>query len=48
MAAAKQKLSAKENIKKAQEAWQKISPEGRAEARPEGREREKPGSHQGG
>jgi hypothetical protein len=44
MATAKQKEAARENIQKAQEAWQSMSPEERAEAQPEGREREKPGA----
>ena len=44
MATAKQKEAARKNIKKAQEAWQEMSPEERAAAQPEGRGREKPGA----
>ena len=44
MATEKQKQAARKNIKKAQEAWQEMSPRERALAQPEGREREKPGA----
>lgn len=44
MATAKQKQAARENIKKAQETWQEMSPRQRAQAQPEGGEREKPSS----
>lgn len=39
-----QKQAARKNIKKSQEAWQSMSPKERAEAQPEGGEREKPGA----
>ena len=48
MATQKQKEAAKENIKKAQEKWQEMLPEERAESQPEGRERETPGKGGGG
>lgn len=44
MATAKQKEAAKENVKKAQKAWQEMTPRQRSQAQPEGGEREKPGS----
>ncbi|HWP44503.1 MAG TPA: hypothetical protein VNO14_14755 [Blastocatellia bacterium] len=44
MATGKQKEAARENIKKAQQAWQEMSPRERAKAQPEGRKREKPGT----
>jgi hypothetical protein len=44
MATANQKEAAKKNIKKAQAAWQKMSPEERAASQPEGRGRETPGA----
>lgn len=40
---ATRKQAARENIKKAQETWQSMSPRARARAQPEGRAREKPG-----
>ena len=43
MATKKQTKAAKENIKKAQETWKKMSSEERAASQPEGRERETPG-----
>lgn len=43
MTTQKQREAAKENIKKAQEAWQNMSSRQRSLAQPEGREREKPG-----
>lgn len=48
MATEKQKKAAKENIKKAQEALQEMSPEERAASQPEGKERKTPGSGGGG
>ena len=39
-----QKEKAKENIKKAQQRWQEMTPEERAKAQPEGRKRAKPGT----
>ena len=44
MATGKQKQAARENIKKAQRKWQKMSSRQRAEAQPEGRDRAKPGT----
>lgn len=44
MATQKQKEAAKENIEKAQEKWQEMSPQARSRAQPEGEERAKPGS----
>src|SRR5450759_313335 len=44
MTADKQKEAAKENIKKAQQRWQKMTPRERALAQPEGRKRAKPGT----
>jgi hypothetical protein len=44
MATKKQKEAARKNIKKAQEAWQTMSPREHAEAQPEGRARAKPGT----
>jgi hypothetical protein len=44
MATAKQTQAAKKNIKKAQAAWQGMSPRTHARAQPEGRGREKPGA----
>ena len=43
MATEKQKKAAKENIKKAQKAWQSMTSAERAESQPEGRQRETPG-----
>lgn len=43
MSTEKQREAARENIKKAQQAWQDMSSKERAEAQPEGRERTKPG-----
>ena len=40
----KQKEAAKENIKKAQQKWQEMTPRERAVAQPEGRKRAKPGT----
>jgi len=48
MATQKQKEAAKENIKKAQEAWQEMTMEERAESQPEGHRRETPGKPGGG
>jgi hypothetical protein len=44
MATAKQKRAAQQNIKKAQAAWQEMSPSAHSRAQPEGRGRAKPGS----
>jgi hypothetical protein len=44
MATDKQKEAARENIKKAQERWQEMTPRERALAQPEGRKRAKPGT----
>lgn len=44
MATDKQKAAAKENIKKAQQKWQEMTPRERAKAQPEGRKRAKPGT----
>jgi hypothetical protein len=44
MATEKQKEAAKENIKKAQEKWQEMTPRQHALAQPEGRKRAKPGA----
>ena len=44
MATDKQKVAAKENIKKAQRGWQEMTPRERALAQPEGRKRAKPGT----
>jgi hypothetical protein len=48
MATHKQKEAAKKNIKKAQAAWQAMSPREHAKAQPEGRARKKPGTGGGG
>ena len=40
----KQKETAKENIKKAQQGWQEMTPRERAVAQPEGKKRAKPGT----
>jgi hypothetical protein len=40
----KQKETAKENIKKAQQGWQEMTPRERAIAQPEGKKRAKPGT----
>ena len=40
----KQKQAAKENVKKAQQAWQDMTPAERALAQPEGRDRARPGT----
>jgi hypothetical protein len=40
----KQKKAAQENIKKAQQKWQKMTPQERTLAQPEGRKRAKPGT----
>lgn len=44
MTSEKQREAARENIKKAQEKWESMSPRARAKAQPEGRERTKPGA----
>lgn len=44
MATKKQTEAAKENIKKAQQTWQNMSPRERAQKQPEGAGRKKPGS----
>jgi hypothetical protein len=44
MASAKQKKSAKKNIKKGQKTWRHMSSRRRARSQPEGRGREKPGT----
>lgn len=44
MATTKQKVAAKENIKKAQDKWQSMSKRQHSRAQPEGRSRAKPGS----
>ena len=44
MTISKQKEAAKENIKKAQQRWQEMTPRERALAQPEGRKRAKPGT----
>lgn len=44
MTSERQKEAGRENIKKAQEKWESMSPRARAKAQPEGRERSKPGS----
>lgn len=44
MTSEKQTNAAKENIKKAQERWQEMTPRQRSMAQPEGRKRSKPGS----
>lgn len=44
MTSEKQKKAAKENIKKAQERWQEMTPRQHALAQPEGRGRAKPGT----
>ncbi len=44
MNADKQKKAAQENIKKAQQRWQEMTPRQRALAQPEGRKRAKPGT----
>jgi hypothetical protein len=44
MATNKQKEAAKENIKKAQQRWQEMTPREHALAQPEGRKRAKPGT----
>ena len=48
MTTQKQKEAAKESIKKARQAWEKMTPEERAASRPEGQKRETPGSSGGG
>src|SRR6056297_1307621 len=48
MATAKQKQAARQNIKKAQEAWQNMSSRQRSLAQPEGQKRAKPGEKSGG
>jgi len=48
MATKKQIEAAKENIKKAQKAWQEMSHEKKAAAQPEGRDRKDPGEGQEG
>ncbi len=48
MATAKQKEAAKENIKKAQQKWQEMTPREHSLAQPEGRKRAKPGTKGGG
>jgi len=44
MTSTKQKAAAKENIKKAQQRWQEMTPREHALAQPEGRKRAKPGT----
>ena len=44
----KQKAAAQENIKKAQQRWQEMSPRERTIAQPDGRKRAKPGTKGGG
>lgn len=44
MATTKQREAARENIKKAREKWQSMSPRQRSRAQPEGRSRAKPGT----
>lgn len=44
MTTTKQKEAAKENIKKAQQKWQAMTPGERPSAQPEGRKRSKPGT----
>jgi hypothetical protein len=44
MTSTKQKEAAKENIKKAQQRWQEMTPREHALAQPEGRKRAKPGT----
>ncbi len=44
MTISKQEEAAKENIKKAQQRWQRMTPRERAIAQPEGRKRAKPGT----
>lgn len=44
MATNKQKEAARENIKKAQQRWQEMTPRERSLAQPEGRKRAKPGT----
>ncbi len=44
MATRKQKQAARENIKKAQQAWQNMSPAARSRSQPEGKERKRPGT----
>lgn len=48
MATEKQKETARENIKKAQERWSSMSSSERSRSQPEGRERGKPGETGGG
>jgi hypothetical protein len=44
MTSNQQKEAAKENIKKAQQIWQEMTPREHALAQPEGRKRAKPGT----
>lgn len=44
MASEKQKEAARENIKKAQQKWQEMTPREHSSAQPEGRKRAKPGT----
>lgn len=48
MATEKQRQAARRNIKKAQSAWQSMSPRQHSRAQPEGRARHKPGTMGGG
>ena len=48
MATEKQRKAARQNIRKAQAAWQSMSHRQRARAQPEGRKRQKPGTGGGG
>lgn len=48
MTTQKQREAAKENIKKAQEAWQNMTSSARSRAQPKGRQRQKPGRGEGG
>jgi hypothetical protein len=48
MATQKQRDAAKRNIRKAQQAWQSMSPRQHSRAQPEGRGRKKPGTAGGG
>ncbi len=48
MASERQKEATRENIKKAQQKWQEMTPEEHAAAQPEGESREKPGEGKSG
>jgi hypothetical protein len=47
MATTKQRAAAKENVKKAQKAWQSMSSSAHSRAQPEGRKRTRPGAGEG-